>query len=147
MALLYFAYGSNLKSERLFDRVPGSRLLVPARVADHTLRCDKRGADGSGKANLHPLPGEWVWGVLYALPDDGFERLDRFEGGYERVEIQISCDAPGLERATTYRSLRLTADPTPFDWYRQLILDGAREHGLPESWVARLEMLPARPSS
>ena len=34
--------------------------------------------------------------------------------------------------------LLLTTDPVPFDWYCALVLEGAREHGLPEAYVAEL---------
>ncbi len=39
----------------------------------------------------------------------------------------------------------LTDEPVAFDWYKRLIVEGAREHGLPGDWVATLERLPEKP--
>jgi len=141
--LLYFAYGSNLKRARLAERVPGARSVGIARLEDHRLVCDKRGADGSGKANLRVSRNDRVWGAVYELPGGGFELLDPHEGGYERVELMVRSDGM-TTRVVSYRSDRLIPDPVPFDWYRALILEGAAEHGLPADWIAQLEQLPSR---
>ena len=90
---LYFAYGSNMASARLAARVPSARPVGPARLRDFAFRCNKRGADGTAKANLAPEPGAETWGVLYELDPGAFEVLDRLEGGYERVD-----EFPGLRR-------------------------------------------------
>ena len=36
---------------------------------------------------------------------------------------------------------RSTSDPslTPYDWYKAFVLAGAREHGLPQDYVAALD--------
>lgn len=141
--LLYFAYGSNLVSERLVERVGSAPVLGPALARGRRLECNKHGLDGSGKANLIEAPGESVWGVVYRLSARQLDALDRFEGGYTRVELDVhGCGTS--HRAWTYVSLRLTEDPRPFDWYKGLMLAGAREHGLPDEWLARLRALPER---
>jgi hypothetical protein len=145
MSGLYFAYGSNLKPARMRGRIPGARDLGPARLPGHALRLDKRSSDGSGKANLAEDASGCVWGALYAIEAADWPVLDRFESGYARVAVEVVT--PGGERlpAQTYVAERLTSDPVPFDWYKRLIVEGAREHGLPESWIAWLERLPERP--
>ena len=52
MRVRYFAYGSNLVMARLRARVPVFGLIGPARLPAMRLTFDKRGSDGSGKANL-----------------------------------------------------------------------------------------------
>ena len=142
---LYFAYGSNLWTARMQERVPTARALGPACLPGHRLVCSKPGRDGSGKANLEPTPEQAVWGVLYRIDAEGLSQLDRFEGGYERIILEV-VDMHGiLRRASTYRSSLRSAEPVLFDWYRQLMIDGARLHGLPRSWLAFLETLPMRP--
>jgi hypothetical protein len=144
-AAFYFAYGSNLASARLRERVPSAVVRGVARAPGFALRVDKRGADGSAKANLHPAidPGAEVWGAVYAIDAAEWPRLDRFEQGYARIEIEVWLD-DACFLASTYRSDRLTVDPVPLDWYKRLMVDGAREHGLPEAWCARLAALPSR---
>lgn len=147
MRLFYFAYGSNLKRSRLVERVPGARSAGIARLEDHLLTCDKRGADGSGKANLRVSRGDYVWGAVYQLPQGGLELLDAHERGYERVALRVDAGGTATPVASYLASHpeRLTDDPVPLDWYRSLILEGATEHGLPADWIARLARLPSRP--
>lgn len=145
---LYFAYGSNLFAPRLQARLGTAEPAGTARLEGHRLVCDKPGRDGSAKANLVEDRAEHVWGALYLLETRHLPILDRFEGGYERllvrVESHLDGRSAGFREALTYRSNQRTTDPIPFGWYRQLILDGARDHGLPSDWLDRLETLPWR---
>ena len=145
MSILYFAYGSNLKWSRMRERVPSARMEAVAFLEHHRLACNKQGRDGSAKANLVRAPGDRVWGVVYRIDKADLALLDQFEAGYQRIEVEVGTTAGGAHRASTYRSDRIAGDPTPLDWYRGLILEGAREHGLPEEYLAVLEALPARP--
>ncbi len=64
---LYFAYGSNMTSARLRARIPSARSVGAARIDGRRLVCNKRGRDGSGKANLCASPGGEAWGVVYEV--------------------------------------------------------------------------------
>ena len=144
MRALYFAYGSNLKLARLRGRVPSAQVVTTARLHGYRLALDKRGSDGSGKANLCREPGSRVWGVVYGFGLQDWAALDACEPGYERIAVGVEAGERRL-RAETYVALRLTREPVAFDWYKRLILEGAREHGLPDEWLERLERLPQRP--
>ena len=141
---LYFAYGSNLSVARMTGRVASARFVAPARLLEWRLTCDKRGRDGSGKANIVPARDAEVWGALYRIDLEHWEILDGFERGYERMTLQVWTHDRSVE-IQTYASQELTDDPTPFDWYKQLLVQGAWEHGLPAHYVERLVALPARP--
>ena len=67
--VLYFAYGSNMSSERLRARTPSATSLGRARLPGYTLRWHKLGRDGSGKCDIEPsnAPRAAVWGVLYEI--------------------------------------------------------------------------------
>ena len=140
---LYFAYGSNLCATRLRERVPSARERGAARVHGFALRLDKLGADGTAKANLHAATRGEVWGALYALDREDWPRLDDCERGYARIEIEVVLASGERATAQTYRSDRLT-DAAAAAWYKQLIVDGARAHGLPVEWCDWLDALPAR---
>ncbi len=74
-------------------------------------------------------------------------RLDTVEGpGYERVEVVVTT-ANQTMRAFTYLARESHLDPAlqPADWYRSLVVAGAREHGLPASWIRLLEGETAPP--
>src|SRR5262245_32103586 len=140
---LYFAYGSNLCAARLRELAPSAMARGAARAHGFALRIDKRGVDGTAKANLHPAPGSVVWGAVYALDPADWPRLDARERDYARIEIEV-VQGNTRSRAQTYRSDRLSKDAVAAAWYKQLIVDGAREHALPADWCAWLEALPAR---
>jgi gamma-glutamylcyclotransferase (GGCT)/AIG2-like uncharacterized protein YtfP len=140
---LYFAYGSNLKWTRMRQRVPSARVMGRARLPGFRITCDKHGADGSGKANLYADAAAEVWGALYALDPADWPALDACETRYERIAVRVETGAERL-LAETYVSEARTADPIPFLWYWRLVLEGAREHALPEAYVRILEMRPTR---
>ncbi len=142
---LYFAYGSNMSSRRLRARVPEARAIEPAHLPGRLLALNKRGRDGSAKANLVDAPDARVWGVLYELAVVDWERLDPYEGGYERVRVEVVRAGGGIVEAGAYVSTRITPEPVVYDWYRELLLEGAREHGLPDDYQALLAALPTRP--
>ena len=145
MTHLYFAYGSNLKLARLQARVPSARFVARARLPDGRLSLNKRGRDGSGKANLAPEGGAGVWGVLYDVEPEHWTCLDGHEQGYARADVRVVTEEGAEISALTYVATTLTDEPVAFDWYKRLIVEGAREHGLPSDWVAALERLPEKP--
>lgn len=129
----YFAYGSNMSRERLAARVAEPVTLGTARLAGMRLACNKPGRDGSGKANIVRDPDSHVWGVVYGLRWVDLDALDGFEPGYAReIHRVLRGDGTPFD-AHTYRWLPTDPPLAPAAWYRDLILEGAREHGLPQS--------------
>lgn len=143
MQALYFAYGSNLASARLRERVPSARPRGVAQLDGRRLALDKPGRDGTAKANLRISPEASVWGVVYALDEGHWPLLDACEPGYRRVEVVVSV-AGASTPAATYTSDLSTEDRVPSRAYKRFLVDGAREHGLPAHWVKLLEALPER---
>jgi hypothetical protein len=141
LTVVYFAYGSNLHSARMRSRVPRARALGAARLPHARLVCNKLGRDGSPKANFEPTPSAHVWGVLWGLPEQAWEALDRAEAGYERIEVEVEQDG-ATRAAETYRSQHLTSQPALRADYKRWIVQGALEHGLPSDWITLLEALP-----
>jgi gamma-glutamylcyclotransferase (GGCT)/AIG2-like uncharacterized protein YtfP len=149
-----FAYGSNLCSARLRARVPSARPLGVARLRGHALRFHKRGwRDGSGKADAYATRsrGDRVWGVVFRIDPLEKPDLDRVEGlgkGYDQARRTVEGRDGRHWRAWLYRADRSAIDAAavPFRWYRDLVLAGAREHGLPDHYVRGLiATVPARP--
>lgn len=145
MQSLYFAYGSNLLSRRMRERVPSAVLRGSARLADRRLTTDKRGRDGTGKANLREDPGGSVWGVIWEIDPGHWRWLDACERGYARVPVEVRGAAGALLRAETYVSILRAPEPVLASAYKRLIVAGAREQALPARWVALLEALPESP--
>ncbi len=83
--------------------------------------------------------------VHYRREDSVWHELDRFEPGYERLTVRVFArDEAGLV-AQAYVSEQLVAELLPFTWYKELMVGGARLHGLPSGYVRFLERIEARP--
>ena len=136
----YLAYGSNMLYARLLRRVSSARDPQVARLPGYAVRYRKRSVDGSAKCDL-VLVGEpaMAYGVLFDIDPHQQAILDRFEGvggGYHPTSVAVLVQGRSLE-ALTY-----IADDThvveglpPYDWYRDLVVAGAREHGLPDIYI------------
>ena len=152
----YFAYGSNMLTRRLTDpsRAPSAVACGVAGAQGFVVRFHKMGADGSGKCTLVAAgdAAAVAYGVLYELADSDGAKLDRVEGvhtgGYLRCSLQLRClDDGGTTDAVTYVADDRRVDPArvPFDWYRDLVVAGATEHGLPAPYIDELARIPAVP--
>lgn len=150
----YFAYGSNLLTRRLTDlsRAPSAVARGIATVSGFTMRFHKVGTDGSGKCTLIATGNEadLVYGVLYDFADADVAGLDREEGvhlgGYARHSVRVRLPNGATEAMTYIAGDRyVDAASVPFDWYRDLVVAGAREHGLPPPYLRELEQTPAVP--
>lgn len=143
-ALNYLAYGSNLHPLRLRERVPSARPSGVVTLSGYSLRFHKRGADASGKCDLVcGDPAAKAFGALYRIDAAEKHLLDRVEGvgnGYELVKLHcvlegVSVDAFGYAATQSH----IQHDLRPYHWYKELVLAGARCHGLPAAYLARIE--------
>ncbi|WP_376696286.1 gamma-glutamylcyclotransferase family protein [Wenzhouxiangella sp. EGI_FJ10305] len=141
---IYLAYGSNLHPRRLEARVGPADILGTVALPGWQLRFDKRGGDGSAKANLRPCPGgaQTVHAALFALYPEQVGRLDVFEGcgrGYETFLMNVEHAGQELDVFTYLAPSQWRSDAVlPFDWYVDLIAAGARFHGFDESYIQQI---------
>jgi gamma-glutamylcyclotransferase len=143
----YFAYGSNMMAERLWDRCPSAQSVGIATVEGYSLKFSKRSNDQSGKATpyIDKKAGTLMIGVLFQIRTSELADLDTAEGkgyGYDRLDdFAVDRMADG-ERilATTYLASPGAIDTTlqPYDWYQALVVQGALENYLPEPYIADL---------
>ncbi|WP_242217619.1 gamma-glutamylcyclotransferase family protein [Shinella zoogloeoides] len=141
-----FAYGSNMPAARLRERCPSAPAIGIAELSGYELRWHKRSRDGSGKCDIAAsAAGDSVLGVLYEIAAHDKRALDRAEGlgvGYEEIEIEVLCGGSPIP-AKAYRATDTDPALRPYTWYRALVIAGAREHGLPASYITRLVSVPA----
>ena len=139
---VYFAYGSNLLFARLHARTPSIENVGIGRLPDHRLSFTKPGGDGSGKCGIEPCTrGSHVLGVLYRMHVEEKPILDHIEGvghGYQDHPVEVHTDQGPLQAFTYYPTV-LNCELPPFDWYREFVLQGARENGFPESYITMIE--------
>jgi gamma-glutamylcyclotransferase (GGCT)/AIG2-like uncharacterized protein YtfP len=135
---LYFAYGSNLDAEQMRARCPSARGLDRAALADHRLEFTHYSTRWQGgAADVVPAPGSTVWGVVYEMGPGDFAKLDHFESGYDRIELEV--DAPGLGRlrVTSYTVRDKGAFP-PHPVYLEKMLRWGARWRLPGVYLAEL---------
>jgi len=136
----YFAYGSNLARSRIAQRTGAAPPARPACLHHYRLTFNVR-ADDAVFANIVPCPQAIVWGTAYWLNRAMMSALDGYEGVaagcYRRAVVAVATvDGENL-MAETYvgGACFLGLVGRPSDAYLQLILGGAREHGLPEAYI------------
>jgi gamma-glutamylcyclotransferase (GGCT)/AIG2-like uncharacterized protein YtfP len=155
--LLYFAYGCNMDPGFLADLV-GCQLGSgwPARADGWRLAFNKGGEGDDGRsvvANLVPDEGGHTLGVVYRLPREALSALDAFEDVPLHYRREVLWVEP-LGRRARQAAIAYMAQPRwiveaarPEPTYLNLVLRGARLHGLPLqylNWLHRTAFGPAR---
>jgi Holliday junction resolvase RusA-like endonuclease len=150
---LYFAYGSNMSLERLQGRVTTLKKICNAFLPNYLLRTNKKGDDGSGKANVEQgSSSDVVWGVLWSIPETSRAKLDEKEGfypgrhdsHYRPDQILVFDESKVPWRAMTYVACQgrtTDEDLHVQDWYYDFICSGAVENGLPTDYVDMLKQI------
>lgn len=142
-SLWYFAYGSNLDPRTFVGR----RRMRPLEV--RTVRLDgwrlvfdlPVGPGERAVANLLAEEGALVRGVAYRISAAQAEHLDRTEGvpkAYRRETVELVAAGDVRAAGFTYVSPHRAAGRKPSERYMNLLLQGARHHGLPAAWIAYL---------
>ena len=135
----YAAYGSNLHPVRLTKRLASAKLVGTAHLAQWSLRFHKKSKDQSGKCSIIPDP-DGVHFAIFDISEEDKLILDEIEGlgqGYSA----ISLDIPGFGPCASYIAEQTYIDDSllPYDWYKELVLAGARFHGIPDQFPPMAE--------
>ena len=138
----YFAYGSNMCTNRLRNRVPSCKYYDIGKLNGYTLKFNKRSIDGSSKCNAIPSGNakDEIIGVVFDLDENEKSLLDEAEGqGYRDTLIQIDT-SHGTVTAYMYTAMPNFVDDSliPYTWYKDFVLEGAREHNLPEEYIQKI---------
>lgn len=130
--------------KRLNTRISHIDSLGMAALYCHDLRFHKASEkDGSGKCDIFQTnnPEHVVLGVLYKIDPMEKPILDRYEGlgyGYEIKQVNVKMKGD-LISAFTYYATHIDQELMPLGWYKEHVLRGARENGLPEDYVRKIE--------
>jgi hypothetical protein len=84
-----------------------------------------------------------VYGAVYDFLDADKPALDKYEGlgrGYDAIMVKVISDREEL-RAYTYVADDSAVDDIlkPYSWYKDLIVEGAKQLSLPPEYVSQLE--------
>lgn len=151
---LLFAYGANMNPTQIQQRC--SR---PVRVAAASLRDYRIGFyghseiwDGAMETAIEAKGGR-LWGVLYALSNSDWERLDQWQdarldgaGQYFHYPVQVRDMLGKRYDARLYKKDVLNEPQLPSDLYMDLILEGARQNALPPAYIESLMTIKTAPA-
>ena len=155
----YFAYDDKMFTPILRAILPEVRFIGVGQLNGYKLFFHNRDqVDHSGKCNLVKTndASETICGVIYEVFPREKHLLDKAQKlGYGNQEITVKvCPLMGgvhpLEGpcyAFTYvaHKDRIFGGLEPFTWYKDLVIEGAKEHCLPEVYIRDLESIEAAP--
>lgn len=148
MAIYYFGYGSNMSSAMMQEWCPNHRLIGKAELVDWKLaftRLSQRW--GAGVADIVEVKNSVVWGGLYEISESDLNALDKKEGNgknYQRIECDAVADRQSYH-AFSYVVIDKASNAIPTSIaYRDTILQGARELGLPDDYISKIANLPIK---
>jgi hypothetical protein len=132
---LYFGYASNLKTSIVEERV-GSKIqdYTAGRLQDYGFRFNKKNSDGTARANILFSESEDVYGVVYQIDQKFRDKLLQTEPGYQLINLLIETSGGNIE-ALTFVSDSDDENIHPSKEYLDTILQGAKEHKLPEEYT------------
>lgn len=156
----YFAYGSNLNTRAVAQwcrhhgkRLPNLRKGRPAILPNYRL-CFPVFSEswGGGIADIAYDPGKSVAGAVFDLTEPEMRTLDekigrrtdaagREIGAYRRLDVRVNPMSKGEPiEAVTYQAILIDRDHVPpSQFYMDLVIQGAYEHGLSMMWIAYLQ--------
>jgi len=144
LPISYFAFGSNLSSRRLLQRLPAAGLGDVAILRHHRL-CFRNNAQGaSGKCDIEFTGNQDdnVYGIVYLLTEAEKLVLDGYETagfGYRDKPVEVfTLDGDTIAAITYYAGTNEGMHP-PYHWYKQHVLRGALEHSFPTEYIAAIE--------
>ena len=155
MTMLYFAYASNMNWDQMRERCPSARFEFVAKAKGYQLAftrfSEKRQC---GVADIVESPGSEVWGVVFVIPENEFDELDKSEGyrqgrdraknAYDRCQFEVVLQDDSASPITVWTYFvvnKLKSPPKPSAEYRTTFLNGARHWRLPAHYIDELDRI------
>ena len=141
----YFAFGSNMSGD-VFVMSRGMKPICKevAKLDGYKLVFDQKGfaVIEPAFASIQVCEKSEVWGVLYQLTEDDFNKLHYTEGDhYEAQLIEVTGTSSGATSCYTYIGIGSVPDLRPSRRYASMLISGAKENGLPSSYIQQLECI------
>src|SRR5262245_7117559 len=114
-------------------------------VAGHRLTFDvvsrgKRQSSGKCDMQLTCDATDRVYGVLFNISKADEKGVDREEGldrGHRKSMIDVVTDT-GTKQAIVYIATQKDPSLRPYHRYKEFVVPGAKEHGLPRDYIERI---------
>ena len=83
-----------------------------------------------------------MWGVVVEIDPAAKSILDSYEDfgtGYLEKSISVEMTSGAKLQALTYYAIKIDPQVKPFQWYLDLVIAGANEHGLPKFYLETIQ--------
>jgi len=137
----YFSFGSNMLKERITIHNPDATFYKVAKLKDFRLDFNYKSRRWQGAvATIVEDPSSHVWGVVWLKDRSKLNALDEQEGVHQGIYHPLTVavetiDGEVLECRTYQQSRDWEMDRRPSSVYKNVMIRGAREHGLPERYI------------
>ncbi len=144
----HFGYGSNLNTGFLRSYCPGAEFVMRAYLPNYEVQfrfwSERR---QGGISTIIEKPGGLVHGVIYDVPEEEMLDLDVLEsvpqGLYRRETFLVLGEDGGWHEADLYRVAEPKGPFTPARSYVELMITGAKAHGLAPEYIKKIEKIYA----
>ena len=145
---------------KLKDRCPSAVPIGICKIKKHSLKFHKvshaiskknRIRDISGKGDIVPSETDEVYGVLFSIDKSEKRSLDKAEGypkyGYDKKTIDVVTIKGEKYKSVMYFAKKSAINPKkkPYHWYKEQVVQGAKEHGLPEDYIKKIKAVESIP--
>lgn len=151
--MLAFFYGDWADPDMVYADVPLAQFVAVGKVADHKFEFVRFNEDTSPDKVIHggcmfrEFPGFEVWGGVYNMSDEDWERHDKMirieHGRYYKKRVNVVDGAGNTYECDTYlvKNPHGSSDRTKeqVDHLKYLLI-GARKLNFPEAYVKELEV-------
>ena len=153
-AVILFAYGGIMNKVLVAGRGIRAEALGVAKLPDRKISFHGYTSvwDGAEETAVE-APGHDLYGVLYKLGGMEAERLEAAHGvrlngtgTYYHFPVQVTTMEGETVSAVMFQKAMLRDWRPPSTEYLQAIVEGARSHGLPESYIAELQQTRTVPA-
>jgi len=147
---LYFAFGSNLLTERIHINNPSARFKCVAKLDDYKLTFNHYSKRWQGSvATIIEDKNSNMYGIVWELQKEHLKTLDEQEGVphnvYKRINVQVqpvgsneTIDCVSYQLLPE-RFLSTGSKARPSFVYKDVIIRGAIENNMPDEYITKLK--------
>lgn len=130
---------------------PTARVVSTPQLRDYRLVFTRRSIKWqAGVADIIPVKGFSIFGVLYELPEKELAALDKKEGygkAYDRIKITIKTNKQEYEAFTYTVTIKADREIAPSQEYIDTIIEGAKENELYPRYITFLSFIKEQAKS
>ncbi|XP_015930173.2 gamma-glutamylcyclotransferase [Parasteatoda tepidariorum] len=142
MSFLYFSYGSNMLNRRILINCPSAIYKCNAKLEKYQLLFTGYSNSWKGApATIIKNEKDSVWGVVWEILKEHEDALNRQERGYQEIYIPVCSEEKTLMCKSYQMQVDENSDHLPSPMYKNVIIQGAKEHCLPSFYIQKLESI------